>query len=124
VLGVTDGSAKWLTLGALAYKDSITASLVNFSNTTVTADPDSGAGVYKISITDPVTIPTYSSVTVYLYTTTQPGGGYFRTSETTDSDDIPAGAYWTQITRDIVTSTTSTSNKTFTGQVKVSVSAT
>ena len=124
VLGVTDGSAKWLTLGALAYKDSITASLVNFSNTTVTADPDSGAGVYKISITDPVTIPTYSSVTVYLYTKTQPGGGYFQTSETTDSDDIPEGAYWTKITRNIVTSTTSTSDKTFTGKVKVSVSAT
>ena len=111
-------------LGDLAYKDSVTASLVNFSNTTVTADPNSGAGVYSISITDPVTIPTYASTTVYLYTTTQPGGGYFTTSETTNSNNIPQGAYWTKITRNIVTSTTSTSNKTFTGKVKVSVSAT
>ena len=108
----------------MAYKDSVTASLVKFSNTTVTADPDSGAGVYSISITDPVTIPTYASTTVYLYTTTQPGGGYFTTSETTNSNNIPQGAYWTKITRNIVTSTTSTSNKTFTGKVKVSVSAT
>lgn len=112
-------------LGDLAYKSSITASLVNFSNTTVAADPDSGAGVYSISITDPVTIPTYASTTVYLYTTTRPtGGGYFSTSETTNSNNIPQGAYWTKITRNIVTNTTATSNKTFTGKVKVSVSAT
>lgn len=117
VLKTTDaaGTTAWATLNA---------SLVNFSNTTVTADPSSGAGVYKVSITSSVTIPTYSSQTIYLYTTTQPGGGYFSTSETTNSGNIPSGAYWTKITRNVVTSTSSTSNKTFTGKVQVSVSAT
>ena len=102
-------------LGDLAYKDSITASLVNFSNTTVTSAPSSGAGVYKVTMND--TIASYQ--TIYLYTTTQPSGGYFKTSETTNINDIPAGAYYTRCSRYVASGST----KTFTGYVKVSVSA-
>lgn len=110
--GGGDSNPSWKTIGA---------SLVNFSNTTVTAAPDSGAGVYSISMSTNTTCPTYQYQTVYLYTTSQPKGGQFTTNEVYSTKDIPSGAYWTKISRYIVTDRYATKSVSTSGQVQVSV---
>ena len=113
-------------LGDLAYKDSITASLVNFSNTTVTP-PTDGSGVYTVSI--PYTKVSSSSetaytsghrVTVYANKTLPVGysiGGY----EDKGSGWVPVGTVWAS-GEEYTKVTTSTSTSSVSGKVQVSVS--
>ena len=114
-------------LGDLAYKDSVTASLVYFSNTTVTP-PTDGIGVYTVSI--PYTKVSSSSetaytsghrVTVYANKTLPVGysiGGY----EDKGSGWVPVGTVWAS-GEEYTKVTTSTSTSSVSGKVQVSVSA-
>lgn len=113
-------------LGDLAYKDSVTASLVNFSNTTVTP-PTDGSGVYTISIpytkvsTSSSTATTSGhSVKVYANKALPAGysiGGY----EDKGSDWVQVGSVWAS-GESYTKVTTSTSTSSVSGQVQVSIS--
>ena len=113
-------------LGDLAYKDSVTASLVNFSNTTVTP-PTDGSGVYTVSI--PYTKVSSSSETAYtnghrvtVYANKKLPAGYsIGGYEDKGSGWVSVGTVWAS-GEAYTKVTTSTSTSSVSGQVQVSVS--